>query len=137
MSLTLRSTPATGGITGKGFMPGVSGNPSGKPKYDVDISALCREHGPRGVEVAAELMEHGDPRVRLAAVMALWDRGFGKPVQAIASQDTAATLTFMHLIAAQAASNYINGAQVVDVVAGDTNDASAAPMPDLTEPAIE
>ena len=118
------------------FKPGHSGNPGGR-KAAVDLPALCREHGPRGVQICAELMEDPDPKIRLAAVMALWDRGFGKPVQAIATQDTAATLTFLHLIAAQAASAYINGTQVVDVVAGDTNAASAAPMPDLTEPAIE
>jgi len=70
------SGPRPGGITGRGWSPGRSGNPKGRPKSPVDIAALAREHGPRCIEDATELLEDPDPRIRLAALVVLMDRGF-------------------------------------------------------------
>jgi hypothetical protein len=50
-------------------------------------------------------MEDPDPRIRLAAVIALWDRGFGRPAQTIVTPDNANSITFQHLVAARAFSD--------------------------------
>ena len=81
-----RVGPGSGGITGRGWKPGQSGNVAGRPPAAVDIAALAREHGPRCIAVAVELLNDPDSRVRLAAVVALLDRGFGRPRQTIETE---------------------------------------------------
>ena len=66
------------------WKPGQSGNPKGRPKKLVDIAALASEHGPKCVAVVVELLDDPDSRIRLAAAVALLERGFGKPVQPLA-----------------------------------------------------
>jgi hypothetical protein len=122
------------------FQPGQSGNPGGR-KAAVDLPALCREHGPRGVEVCAALMEDPDPRIRLAAVIALWDRGFGKPSQTVTDATTGEPVTFLHLVAMRAFSDELNAQRVVDgnVVSRETttdNTTQSQPR-NLMEPATE
>jgi hypothetical protein len=81
-------------------------------------------------------MEDPDPRIRLAAVIALWDRGFGKPPQTVTDATTGETITLMHLTAARAISEQINGNRVIDVE--DTNvDTQPKQPPNLLEPALE
>jgi HEAT repeat protein len=63
-------------------------------------------HGPRCIEVAVELLDDPDSRVRLAALVALLDRGFGRPAQAIAA-DLATSAVGLHLVAAQLVSAQI------------------------------
>ena len=54
-------------------------------------------HGPRCIDVAAELLEDPDPRIRLAALVALLDRGFGRPPQAVSgATDMPTMLQLMH-----------------------------------------
>ena len=65
----------------------------------VDIAALARVHGPRCIAVAVELLDDPDSRVRLGALTALLDRGFGRPAQVIATPDGNSPIA-MHLLAA-------------------------------------
>jgi hypothetical protein len=120
--------------------PGYSGNPGGREKA-VDLAALCRVHGPRGVEVCAALMEDPDPRIRLGAVIALWDRGFGKPQQTVTDATTGENVTFLHLVAMRAFSDELNAQRTVDgnVVAGETNadNTNVSTPRNLMEPATE
>lgn len=67
----------SGGATGKGWMPGQSGNPGGRPK---GIAALAREHKDKALSVLVAAMDDDDGRVRIAAAREVLDRGFGKPV---------------------------------------------------------
>lgn len=77
--------PATGGITGKGFMPGQSGNPGGRPKKKPFTDALLQilsEKPSEAKEVVQGLLniaKAGDS----SAFKALADRAEGKVLQGI------------------------------------------------------
>ncbi|MDA0597590.1 MAG: hypothetical protein O2974_11435 [Chloroflexi bacterium] len=64
------------------FLPGISGNPGGRP---VGLSGLIREATDEGTELVDFMLglfrgEHGeDMRTRADAATWLADRGFGKP----------------------------------------------------------
>jgi hypothetical protein len=96
------STPETRArkLPSTAWQPGRSGNPRGRPPAAVDIAALARVHGPRCIEVAVELLDDPDSRIRLGALVALLDRGFGRPKQVIESEGGKSDVQ-MHLIAAQ------------------------------------
>ena len=91
-----------GGLRNSSWKPGRSGNPSGRPRGDVDIAALARGHGPRCVKVVVDLLSSADEKIRLAAAVALLDRGFGRPKQ---EMDINSNSTIeLHLVAARAIS---------------------------------
>src|SRR4051812_34782811 len=65
------------------FKPGQSGNPSGRPKVDVHITELARAHSVDAIKTLATICK--DPNetgpCRVAAAVALLDRGWGRPLQ--------------------------------------------------------
>ena len=74
-------TTRVGGVTGKGFTPGVSGNPGGRPKgLGRRVRELVGDDGHEIAEFMFSLM--ADPRARNAdridAAKWLADRGFGR-----------------------------------------------------------
>jgi hypothetical protein len=91
-----RATPGS-------WRPGRSGNPAGRPKPEVDIAALARKHGTKCIEVVVRLMTRSkDEKIKLAAAIALLDRGFGRPKQ---EMDINSNSTIeLHLVAARAIS---------------------------------
>ena len=68
-------------VVGRPWPPGRSGNPGGRPKAALDIQALAREHTPDAIRALVAAL--ANPRERVAAAVALLDRGWGKPIQAI------------------------------------------------------
>jgi Family of unknown function (DUF5681) len=66
-----------GGITGKGWVKGQTGNPGGRPK---GIAALARQHTDKALEVLVNALNDDDARVRVAASKEILDRGFGKSI---------------------------------------------------------
>ena len=68
-----------------GFRPGVSGNPGGRRKLPQRITELAREHTEAAMQTLIAICE--DPKAsvsaRVSAAIAILDRGWGKPIQAI------------------------------------------------------
>ena len=86
-----------GGVTGKGWMPGQSGNPNGRPKKDVCITSLVKElleqdagEGKTYAQLVAEaivkLSTTPDARGHVPTVKELLDRLEGKVTQPVATE---------------------------------------------------
>jgi hypothetical protein len=136
MTASTRVSPKSLANLTRRWEAGESGNPAGRPPALVDIAALARVHGPKCIEVAAKLLDSDDERIRLAAVIALLDRGFGKPPQSVTDATTGEKVTFLHLIAARSISDQINGDRVFEAEHTDVDTAPNAPS-NLLEPALE
>jgi hypothetical protein len=67
--------------TEKGQYPsGVSGNPTGRPKSDRTIQELARTHSADALAALLAIARSGESEsARVAAAVALLDRGWGKP----------------------------------------------------------
>ena len=59
------------------FKPGQSGNPSGRPRRAQAVEELARSFASAAINALAASL--GDPRTRVAAAVALLDRGYGQP----------------------------------------------------------
>jgi hypothetical protein len=67
------------------FTPGVSGNPSGRPKIVAEIQELARQHTPSAIKALVQIVEDekASPSARVAAAAHILDRAYGKPPQAV------------------------------------------------------
>lgn len=63
------------------FQKGISGNPNGRPKLDVNVREIARQHGEEAILKLVSLLNSKDEKVVLAAAEKILDRGFGKPAQ--------------------------------------------------------
>jgi hypothetical protein len=88
-----------GGATGRGWLPGRSGNAGGRPRAALNVQELARQHTEQAVRALVEALR--DPKLKVAAATALLDRGWGRPIQPLQSENRTAVL---HLVAAQQAS---------------------------------
>jgi hypothetical protein len=85
----VQSRPETtrlGGVTGKGFTPGVSGNPGGRPKgLSRRVRELVGDDGRAIAEFMFGVLSDETQRTadRMEAAKWLADRGFGRAVQAL------------------------------------------------------
>jgi hypothetical protein len=96
------AAPLRGGITGKGFLPGQSGNPDGRPKRSRELLTLVRDSTQDGrmlIDLLVRIVE-GEPvlghKPTLADMMRaseiLLDRGWGRAIQRIDSDLTPVTV---------------------------------------------
>lgn len=67
------------------FKPGQSGNPKGKPKQDIHVREIARQHTPEAMEILVSIMRHHKtpPAARAMACNSIIDRAYGKAPQAI------------------------------------------------------
>ena len=80
---------------GRPFLPGVSGNPGGRPSGTKEVSALAREHTAEALQTLLRLMK-SSPRdeVRARCAETLLDRGWGRaPVSVAVEIGTRVSLT--------------------------------------------
>lgn len=72
-------------VRGRPFKKGQSGNPGGRPKGELALREAARKHCPEAIRRIAEIMRSStDERVVIHAAEVLLERGYGKPVQAVA-----------------------------------------------------
>ena len=92
------SLPANRAETGR-FVPGQSGNPSGRPKRDENLAVLARTYSEDAIAALVSIVN--DPKVnpsaRISAANSLLDRGHGKPPQAVAVKTESNGDTFLRL----------------------------------------
>ena len=78
-------------LLGKPWVKGQSGNPSGRRKgqthylirTELDVKRLARSYSTQAVKKLAKLMNCKRESIALAACIAILDRGYGKPAQAV------------------------------------------------------
>ena len=67
------------------WKPGQSGNSAGRLKAGTyDIAPYARQFGKQAVDTMVQCLR--DPKWRLPAAVALLDRGYGRPVQAVVAE---------------------------------------------------
>ena len=72
------------------FVPGVSGNPQGRPGLDPEVKAILTAAAPDAARKLVELIHAEDPRVAGTAAGAVLDRLYGKPATSTDMKVTAA-----------------------------------------------
>ena len=79
------------------WQQGVSGNRTGRPRVVAEIRDEARRHGPRIIEILAEMAGVEGPgtsneAVRLAAARELLDRAYGRATQPVSGDSSAGPL---------------------------------------------
>ncbi|MDN7356337.1 DUF5681 domain-containing protein [Acetobacter senegalensis] len=77
----------TGGVTGRGFKKGQSGNPGGRPKSVKDVKEAAREHTMLAIERLVHWAKSDEPKASVAASNALLDRAWGKAPMKFEDED--------------------------------------------------
>ena len=80
------------------FKPGISGNPTGRPKSDVTIKDLAKQYTEQAINTLYEITQNkkAPHSARVHAACALLDRGWGKPTQSIES--TSVRVTYQNFL---------------------------------------
>ena len=118
-----------------GFKPGQSGNPAGRKPLADDIHALARPHAAEAIAGLVEFMrQREDCHLARSAMIALLDRGYGRPPQAVYAQggDASEPAKVVYEFRwANAKDNLLPGEvapPVIDGGAGVGNDAEPPPV---------
>lgn len=90
---TAHAATRTGGASGKGFRPGQSGNPGGRPKGFTELREAARTHTKTALETLVAILKTGSDSAKVAAATAILDRGWGKAPQAITGEDGQGPIT--------------------------------------------
>ncbi|RAI30901.1 DUF5681 domain-containing protein [Rhodoplanes serenus] len=70
------------------FKPGQSGNPGGRPKTIAEVRDLARAKTAEAINALAHIATAGESEAaRVSAAVALLDRAWGRPPQAITGAD--------------------------------------------------
>jgi len=66
------------------WVPGISGNPLGRPKIIAQVRDAARAHTTLTLERLVSLVDSADEKIALSAAQALLDRGWGRCEQSVA-----------------------------------------------------
>ena len=66
---------------GRPFPPGVSGNPSGRPKMNPEVKAILKAASPDAARALVELLDSENEKIKLLAAQDILDRTQGKAIQ--------------------------------------------------------
>jgi hypothetical protein len=79
----VKSVANNGGVTGKGFVKGQSGNPSGKAKTPPEIKEAFTKLVPKAIETLTSILVDPEAKQsdRMKAAEVILDRALGKAVQ--------------------------------------------------------
>lgn len=80
------------------FRPGVSGNPYGRPKSDMNLKELAKQYTEDAIRILFEITQNkkAPHSARVHAACALLDRGWGKPTQSI--ETTSVQITYLDVL---------------------------------------
>jgi hypothetical protein len=109
---------------GRRFQPGNSGNPRGRPKRDLEVAELARDHTEAALATLATIIEDAaaPASARVAAATAILDRGWGRPPQALnVTQRLALSEEFEAFVRALKSPNTAIGASIAPTV-GSTSE---------------
>lgn len=104
------------------FVPGVSANPSGRPKGVGLLRELFRGSVNEAVAVTVELLKDADPRIRQAAAAQIFDRVFGKPLQSVDTEVKKFDMNALYLAAVKLANGDPPSPEIVDVTPEPSDD---------------
>lgn len=65
------------------FKKGQSGNPGGRPKAEIAVRELARQHTEDAIRTLVEALTAKNEAVRVSAAEALLSRGWGKPTTTV------------------------------------------------------
>jgi hypothetical protein len=91
------------------FEKGQSGNPGGRPRALIEVQTAAREHTATAVATLARIAgdESAPHAAQIAAAIALLDRGWGRPMQAVEAR---VDVTLEELVAASMRPRVLEGA---------------------------
>ena len=75
-------------VRGKPFLPGQSGNPSGRPAMPEEVKRLLETAAPEAIQFQIDTMrnEEAPYQMRVKCSELLADRGLGKPIQGVRNE---------------------------------------------------
>jgi hypothetical protein len=110
-------------LPGGRWAPGQSPNPGGRPKVAGAVRELARQHTQLALETLVEICEHGQSEAaRIAAAVALLDRGWGRPTVAVEVHDPGPDLGALLLEAHRRATETLAAPMAIEL-AGIDDDA--------------
>ena len=117
---------------------GESGNPGGRPKELKGLQELAREYSPRALQTLAHIAENGENEgARVAASVALLDRGWGKPLQQIAGADGGPLqITVMRFGEGDGLAFQLGGPKIIEAIPGEPLSSGGDRPEDAVEPSL-
>lgn len=97
---------------------------------------MAREHTAEAIERLVQIMRAEDDGRALAAIQQLLDRGWGRPITPVVTDQPVESLSLLHLIAARRVAEVMQ-ATLEAQTANESGKADSPPVIDYSVPALE